>query len=363
MAPDDVHVLAEVSTRSALGEPRAAVGRQHVVHAGDVVAERGRRPRTEEHRARVADAAGRSVSGSAVSSSRCSGAIAFTAVDRGDRVVDQHDAAPRRERRRDLVATVRVGDEPLERVVGRVGHVGVPGDQDRGAAGTVLGLGEEVGGDELGGDRAVGDDHDLRRARRTTRCRRVPATSRLASATYRLPGPTITSTGRIDSVPYASAAIACAPPTRYTSSTPASAAAASVGCGTRPSAAGRHAQHELGDARDLRGDRGHQHGRRVRGASAGHVEPGAVDRDRELAERHAVAIERGLGRVGLERVVRADAVGGDAPARPASSRRRPLSSAAAQLAGGDPRVVDVAAVERGGQLPHGGVAAACGRRR
>src|SRR4051812_6608945 len=39
-----------------------------------------------------------------------------------------------------------------------------------------------------------------------------PATSRLATATYTLPGPTITSTGRIDSVPYAMAAIACAPP-------------------------------------------------------------------------------------------------------------------------------------------------------
>ena len=35
----------------------------------------------------------------------------------------------------------------------------------------------------------------------------------LASATYILPGPTILSTLGIDSVPYASAAIACAPPT------------------------------------------------------------------------------------------------------------------------------------------------------
>ena len=41
-----------------------------------------------------------------------------------------------------------------------------------------------------------------------------PTTWRFASCTYGLPGPTITSTGRTDSVPYASAAIACAPPMR-----------------------------------------------------------------------------------------------------------------------------------------------------
>ncbi len=69
----------------------------------------------------------------------------------------------------------------------------------------------------------------------------MPATSRFAAATYTLPGPTITSTGRMVSVPYASAAIACAPPTRYTSSNPTSAAAASVGAATCPSGpAGTH---------------------------------------------------------------------------------------------------------------------------
>ena len=42
----------------------------------------------------------------------------------------------------------------------------------------------------------------------------TPATCRLASWTQRLPGPTITSTFGIVSVPYASAAIAWAPETR-----------------------------------------------------------------------------------------------------------------------------------------------------
>ena len=47
-----------------------------------------------------------------------------------------------------------------------------------------------------------------------------------AAATYAFPGPTILSTGAIVAVPKASAATACAPPTRYTSSIPTSSAAA-----------------------------------------------------------------------------------------------------------------------------------------
>jgi hypothetical protein len=42
----------------------------------------------------------------------------------------------------------------------------------------------------------------------------TPKTSRLAVATYMLPGPTILSTGRTEAVPYASAPTACAPPIR-----------------------------------------------------------------------------------------------------------------------------------------------------
>ncbi len=48
----------------------------------------------------------------------------------------------------------------------------------------------------------------------------------------------MTSTASIDSVPKAMAAMAWAPPTRYTSSTPASAAAAREASSMRPSAAG-----------------------------------------------------------------------------------------------------------------------------
>src|SRR5439155_26162418 len=56
----------------------------------------------------------------------------------------------------------------------------------------------------------------------------VPRTSRLAAVTQTLPGPVITSTGTHPDVPYANMAIACAPPTAYTSSTSSSAQAAST---------------------------------------------------------------------------------------------------------------------------------------
>ena len=48
----------------------------------------------------------------------------------------------------------------------------------------------------------------------------------------------MTSTGRIDSVPNATAPIACAPPTETTSRTPATDAAANTTSGTAPSGPG-----------------------------------------------------------------------------------------------------------------------------
>ena len=53
-------------------------------------------------------------------------------------------------------------------------------------------------------------------------------TINFAVFTAALPGPKILSTGAIDSVPYAMAAIACAPPIAHTSSIPSSAAAAAT---------------------------------------------------------------------------------------------------------------------------------------
>ena len=60
----------------------------------------------------------------------------------------------------------------------------------------------------------------------------TPDTCRLASCTHSDPGPTITSTFGIDSVPYASAATAWAPVTAKYASAPHSSAAATItGCG------------------------------------------------------------------------------------------------------------------------------------
>src|SRR5206468_3223556 len=61
-----------------------------------------------------------------------------------------------------------------------------------------------------------------------------PKQRRFAVATQTLPGPTILSTRGMLLVPKASAAIACAPPTRYTASTPATWQAAST-TGVSPS--------------------------------------------------------------------------------------------------------------------------------
>ena len=100
MASTTCTCLRKVSTRSALANRARAAGGQHVVHAGDVVAERGGRPRAEEHRAGVAHRAAASASGSAVSELEVLGRDHVDRVERGERVVDQHDAAAGGEGRR-----------------------------------------------------------------------------------------------------------------------------------------------------------------------------------------------------------------------------------------------------------------------
>ncbi len=62
-----------------------------------------------------------------------------------------------------------------------------------------------------------------------------PATSCFAAVTQALPGPKILSTLGIEAVPYAIAAIACAPPTLKTVSTPHNCAATRTAALARPS--------------------------------------------------------------------------------------------------------------------------------
>ena len=74
---EDRGALHEIEHAEPGREARRARGRQHVVRAADIVADRLRRMRAEEDRAGIADAAGEA-SASAASISRCSGAIAST---------------------------------------------------------------------------------------------------------------------------------------------------------------------------------------------------------------------------------------------------------------------------------------------
>ena len=231
-------------------------------------------------------------------------------VERGERVVDEHDAATGAERRRDLGVAGSVGEQLVERGVGGVGDVGVPGDEHRGAAGAVLGLGEEVGGGERGGHAAVGDDHDLRRAGE-----RVDADGAgdlaLGQGHVAVAGADdhVDRADGLGAVGHRGDGLGAADAVHL--GDPGERGGGQRGRGHGAVGRGRDAQHALGHARELRGDGGHQHGRRVGGAAAGHVEAGPLDRDRHLAQGHAVALERRLGRVELGGVVLADAVGGD----------------------------------------------------
>ena len=306
---------------------------QHVVHPGDVVAERGGRPRRRGTPRRRCARAGASASGSAVSSSRCSGAITFTAssaatasstrTDPSAGCAGSHSISSRRA----ASASRRVERGARRRRPPRASHV----DQHGRAAGAVLGLREQVGGGERRRERS---------RRRRPRPRTGPANDvdadaagDLALGQRRRSGCRARRSRRpaaMVSVPYASAAIAWAPPIRYTSVDPGERGGGERGVGHPAVGRRRHAEHELVDPGELRGDGGHQHGRRVGGPTAGHVQTGPLDRDHDLAERHAVAVEHRLDDVGLERVVRARS---GAAAISSAVRRSPGDARRARPAG------------------------------
>ena len=89
--------------------------------------------------------------------------------------------------------SVAVGD--------RVEHVLLDRDRDQRAVGAVLGLGAEVECRPLGIGVVAGDQHQLRGAGKRVDPDRPDSTARFASRTQALPGPAITSTGAIVSVP------------------------------------------------------------------------------------------------------------------------------------------------------------------
>jgi hypothetical protein len=93
-------------------------------------------------------------------------------------------------------------------------------------------------------------------------------------------------------------------------STPASAAACEHGTVHLAARRGRH-HHELRDARHFRGDGAHQHGRRIRGFPAGHVEAYAIDRRHLLPEHRAFGVLDAPGILHLALVVGANARRGE----------------------------------------------------
>ena len=107
-------------------------------------------------------------------------------------------------------------------------------------------------------------------------------TSDFAADTQRLPGPTILSTRGIVRVPYAMAAIACAPPILKRRSAPASMAAAN----TAASGRGQH-DDDFRDAGDTRRNCRHQKGRGQGIAAGRHVAADARERRDPLFDRDA----------------------------------------------------------------------------
>ena len=85
-------------------------------------------------------------------------------------------------------------------------------DQRRGRGRAVLGLAEQVRGDELGVGGLVGDDRDLRRARRAGRCRRARRAGAWPRPRRRCPRRRSCRRARCPPSPNAIAASACTPP-------------------------------------------------------------------------------------------------------------------------------------------------------
>ena len=198
---DQARALHEVVDAERRREARRAAGRQHVVRAGEVVAEGLRRVRPEEDRAGVADARQPSVAGVRTSSSRCSGASRFASA-----TASASDAvttiAPKRASER--AASARRGSAAScssSAAATRAGESPVGRDADRRGQRIVLGLRQQVGRDQRRRRPSRRRRSAPRSARRSSRCRPGRSTSRFAVATQTLPGPTILSTRGIVAVP------------------------------------------------------------------------------------------------------------------------------------------------------------------
>ena len=210
-----VEVLEEVVHGEGACEAGRAERGQHVVRAGEVVADGGgaKGPQNTAPAWRT-----RSTRSSAPAhiSSRCSGAMRLAHGDRLLGPVAQHDVAVAVHRGEDVGAAWRLLDQPVDRGLDVVGDRFRPGQQPREAARPVLGLHDQVDGGVVGRNRVVGDDDDLGRAGEAGRDGHEAPPGHLAlghAPRRRCRGRRSRRPARIWAVPNASAAIAWAPPT------------------------------------------------------------------------------------------------------------------------------------------------------
>ena len=162
--PQDRGALHEVEHAEARREARRARGRQHVVRAGDVVADRLRRVCAPRKIAPALRMRAASRSGSCVSISRCSGAIASVSATASSSAPTRMTAPKSRHEAAAIAPRGSVLSCAVDRALDGVGERRIVGDQDRLRGGVVLGLRQQVGGDPFGIGVSVGDDQHLGRA-------------------------------------------------------------------------------------------------------------------------------------------------------------------------------------------------------
>ena len=164
------------STPRPGGEARAARRRQHVVGAGDVIADRLGRIAAEEDGAGIADLAPpalrRRRARARDAPARCrstSGTASSAVAHQDDRAVASPALA------RDRARAAGVASCALDRRRDRVGEAGIVGDEDRLRRRVVLGLRQQIGGDPGGivvRDRRRPGSPTGRRSCRCRPCRR-----------------------------------------------------------------------------------------------------------------------------------------------------------------------------------------------
>ncbi len=158
---DDVHTAQERLHGQTAAVAGAATGGQHVVGAGEVVAQAHRRVRADEDRSGVADPSG-DAGGVTGLDLEVLGGIRVDDRQTGVEIVDEdHARLPSGQGLAHPLGVLGGGHSRLEVGSDRLGQRHAVGHQDRGGLRVVLGLGDQVGGD-VGGDRGVvGENGDL----------------------------------------------------------------------------------------------------------------------------------------------------------------------------------------------------------